>query len=228
MNKKRLVALIVLIAVIGLIGVPTMMHPLHSHPPTPATPPNNPAPLPPDLPQPHPAAQLHTIGPYGPFRTKKLSLPFTFEYPRQWVAGEEERSGPHSYQQVVILGPRNAQDTYTAGLTIRVLPTKQAGGEYDDLQALVQWRRAQYLHAEALKWNQDKPVQLQELRGQELEFQFEVKLPKGSERTTLLTHLVVLAHGERFFEFSYSADAHEYDRYHQTFDHLLQSVRLTQ
>ncbi|MBI3997220.1 MAG: hypothetical protein HY352_06135 [Candidatus Omnitrophica bacterium] len=160
-----------------------------------------------------------------------MSLPFTFEYPAAWVAAEEDGRGA-AYQQVLILGPRNTSDTYTAGLTIRVMPTQAAGGKYAALEDLVQWRRAQHARAQALTSLRDGPTQVLGLPGAELEFQFQATVPPGgaphgATQMTLKTHTVLVAHDERLYEFAFSADAADYDRYHPAFDRLLHTLHLT-
>ena len=186
-------------------------------------------PEPPDAPRPDLVVSPEGLEAFVPYRGRRFSVPFTFDYPRNWVAGEEEgRSEP--YQQIVILGPRNAQDTYSAGLTIRILPTRAAGGSYADLSELAQWRRSQHAQTKDAVILKEQMAHVGGLSGTELEVESHAALPPRAleqHRTTLRTHLVMLAKGDRLYEFSYSADAHDYPRYHSAFDRLLRSLRFT-
>ncbi len=219
MNRRRLVIVLLMIAILGVWMTQQRSGSRHSptDPPVPA----------PDLPRAATAAPSREIASFSPFRPKKLSLPFRFEYPSNWMAGEEEGQGS-PYQQVIVLGPRNALDTYNAGLTVRIMPTKTAGGQYENLEELVQRRRAQHGHSGRLEIVRDQPTRLLGLTGTELEFRVDMRLPQGgshgSTPTEVQTHTILMAEGNRLFEFIYSADARDYGRYHEAFDHLLQSL----
>ena len=219
--KKWLLVVIVLIVFVGAWAVMKRM-PSPEQPATPSRPPR------PDTTKPNQTGHLHAVGLFTRFQPKRVALPFTFEYPKDWVAGEEIGRNA-SYQQVIILGPRNPNDTYNAGLTIRALPTKAAGGDYTNLEELVKWRQAQHARSRAFQLLQEQPRQLLDWDGVELQFQAEADLVKaaayGTMPTTVKTHLIVVSHGDRLMEFSYSADAKDYDRFHHAFEHLLQSVQ---
>ncbi len=192
-------------------------------------PPSSPhVPLPPDTPVTNPAAGVHSVGPFRVFQPKKLKLPLSFEYPENWIAGEE--AGRESrYQQVIILGPRNTVNTYNAGLTIRISPPKQAGGDYGSVDELIGWRRTQLLNAGPSEVLADHPAPLLGLTGAELEVKSETQLSVAHDGplidTTLRTHMLVVSDGVRFFEFIYSADAQDYERLHNAFDHLLATLK---
>ena len=186
---------------------------------------------PPDMPR-HPRHISAAVpDSFQPFRATKVSLPFTFDYPVGWSAGEEQ--GKHSpYQQVLVLGPRNAQDTYTAGFIVRLLPTKAAGGTHANADELVHWRRTQVVREDTYEWVKDQPIELLGMKGTELEFRSEMKLPPHGTQggtaipTSVTTRAIVLSHGNRLVELQYSADAHDYERYRPAFEHLLSSLRL--
>ncbi len=216
--------ILIVLLIAGIVGV-ILMGRRHAQPPkTPQS-----APSAPDMPRPGVPVHVEGLGTPAPYMGKRFSLPCTFEYPKNWVAGEEEGRGER-YQQVIILGPRNTTDTYNAGLIIRVLPTKSAGGTYAGLEALVAWRRAQYAKSEALQILMDRATQVVGVPGTELEWQFTAILPSSRQepkRTTLRMHTVLLAKGDQLFEFVYSADTADYPHYHRAFDQLLQTLRFS-
>lgn len=198
-----------------------MQRPTHS--PQPSS--TSPVP-PPDMPR-HTPTPERTLGAFVIFIPQHL--PLTFEYPSHWIAGEEEGRDA-AYQQVIVLGPRNLLDTYSAGLTIRLLPSKERGGTYASLEELTQWRRTQEARSEISEVLRDQPRELLGLRGIELEFRTSLDLaPK--ERggpmipTAIRTRMVLLAQADRFIELVYTADALDYARYVPVFERLLESIR---
>jgi hypothetical protein len=218
MTRRRV---LILALAVGILGVVIM-----SQRPPPAGKGGGSPPLPPDLPRPELVARVEGMGPFVPYQPKGLSLPFSFEYPKNWAAGEERgRSEP--YQQILILGPRNAQDTYNAGLVIRMLPTQPRGGRFADVGELTQWRRGQFAAAKAFVVLTDRPRSVEDAAGMELEMQFTAALPlptMASQDTTLRSHTVIVERDGQLYEFSYSADVRDYQRYYPAFAHLIETL----
>ncbi len=182
---------------------------------------------------PHPAMQnpdhyaperVSGIGPWTVFRDPGLPA-LTFEYPGNWPAGVEVGRG-ESYWQVVILGPRNAEDSYNPGLTVRSMPV-QAGGRYADVPSLVDARRNQYAASPQFRMLEDAPYAVAGVSGWHLIFTYVVPLPPSSinaKPTPLQTRLVIFSLGGTLYELVYSADAREYAAHQGVFAHLLQSI----
>ena len=77
----------------------------------------------------------------------------------------------------------------------------------------------------------DRPKELLGLDGTELEVQYDIRLSAqmgGAQLATLRKHIVMVAWDDDLYEFIYSADVRDYDQYHESFDHLLESIRFTQ
>jgi len=185
-------------------------------------------PPPPDSPRDDLMARPTGAGSYVPYRPgPPPTLPLMFEYPENWKVGAEARpAGP--YQQVIILGPRNALDTYSAGLVVRELRTRQDGGSYADAGELVERRRRQYQAAAEFALLTDRPLSLGGAPGHELEFEYTTRLPHPHSvprLTTVKTRVVVMEHAGKLYELSYSADRQDYERHQPVFAHLLDTVR---
>ncbi len=169
------------------------------------------------------------IGAFQTYRGSEGALPFTFEYPGNWLVGEN-RGHAEPYAQVSLLGPRNALDTYSAGLLVRAIPTAAAGGRYADAKELVEWRRSQYAkQAGFTVLQEDAARSLGSWVGHDLELRFTSALPVGSSlertETTLQLRIIIVADGDRFYELAYSADAEDYSRYEPAFTRLLETLR---
>jgi len=153
----------------------------------------------------------------------------SFEVPENWQVSEEQG---RQYKQVLLLGPRNVQDTYNAGVVVRVMPSRSRGGEYDTLQDLLAWRRTQHTRSASSAVLAEQPVTVAGLEGVELRYQYDAKLPRGGHPqgavpTTIKGHSILLAHGGQLVELEYSASAEDFHPYHQAFSHLIDSLALT-
>ena len=176
-----------------------------------------------------PPIQVSGIGPWVRYQNTRAQLDFAFEYPQNWVVGlEEGRQQP--YAQVIILGPRNAANSYSAGLTIRRQPVKTSGGLYENLEALIKSRRSQRAANRAFELLGEREQPLGQLTAWRSEFTDVVPLPSHSveaKPTKIRTVLVQFAVYEQLYELSFSADTSEYPQYQYVFDHLLNSLRFT-
>ncbi len=211
--------IVLIVVVVATIGVLLMIRQKKGRPSVP----------PPDVARPLRVERGTEVEAYTRYRPSALPVSLTFEYPETWRAGEERGRGG-AYHQIVVLGPRNASDTYNVGITVRVVPAAPAGGRYADVEALVAGRRAQYARVAGAETLVDQPRRVQGRNGSELEVRLPAKLPRGGSHgavpVTLKTHAVMLPHGDHLIELSYSADTGNYERYHPVFDRLLESLQL--
>jgi hypothetical protein len=153
-------------------------------------------------------------------------LPLSVIAPSGWRLIEE--AGAHdAYEQIRLQGPRNADATYSAYITIRgqVLPeADRTEGAVDD------WVDA-YL-SEALEGRaieSDQPRMLQDAPARDLVMSVAVPPLFRSGLKPLAipvtTRIVVCRLGPRLFELIYSADAREYDQHAPVFERVLTSIR---
>ncbi|MBI3325017.1 MAG: hypothetical protein HYZ92_07020 [Candidatus Omnitrophica bacterium] len=172
-------------------------------------------------------APVTGVGPWVSYNDPHVPLPFTFEYPNNWLVGAEQgREQP--YWQIVILGPRNATSQVSAGMTIRRLPTKAGGGLYENLDSLAAARRRQYEANTTFSLIQEGAVSIQAIQARQVEFSVFVPLPEGRAKPTQLRHrLVQFALDDHLYELLYMADAADFKTYEPVFDRLLASLRVT-
>lgn len=64
---------------------------------------------------------------YRRFESANPKLDFSFLYPADWQIKEIEEK---TYSEAFVRGPRNQTDTLNAGITVTVVPTREAGGEF--------------------------------------------------------------------------------------------------
>jgi hypothetical protein len=170
------------------------------------------------------------VGPWKRYEPADVPLGVTFEYPQNWVAGAE-RGRQQPYWQVIILGPRNPEDTFSATLVVRKLPKRTAGGVHEDLDALLRARRRQYEARQRLVTFEETQRTLLDRRAQQLQFAYAATIPTAQDQTKTLTTrlqvvIVSLDVGDHLYELTYEADADEFSLYQPVFEHLLETLRL--
>ena len=162
------------------------------------------------------------------YQDPSAPLDFTFEYPRNWVTGVD-RGSREPYWQVVILGPRNEADSYSASLTVRLLPNPSVGGKFADLEALVEGRKRQYGRQPGFLVLSEDQRDVAGVAAQEWMYRLSIPLPSHSTSarpTAIQTHEVRLAVRGHLYELIYTADQQDFDAYHRVFLHLLDSLTL--
>ena len=177
-----------------------------------------------------PPVKVTGVGPGKLFTDAEKLLACTFEYPENWAIGTEKgRKQP--YQQVIILGPRNTSNNFSASLTMRRMPMKASGGIYSQLADLTEVRQKQYA-----KNPQYRQLNLGErmVSGQKavsMTIEYTVPIPPygklQAEQVTLRTQFVQFALAGALYELSFSADARDYSVYEPVFERLLQTFVLT-
>ncbi len=176
-----------------------------------------------------PPVVVHGVGPWKRYDQASGALDFTFEYPGNWAQGVEEgRRQP--YRQVIIIGPRNMKNTFSAGLVVRRLPNKAAGGSFQDLAALMQHRRAQYQAREQFSVIEERELPLLGTTAHRLEYGYLTPLPQTGNQTQALVPriravTIWLTIGDRLYELTFEADAEEFPTYLPVFEHLVQSLQ---
>lgn len=183
------------------------------------------------IPNPHdmPPVQVSGVGSWINYSDQENALGCVFEYPENWAVGTE-RGQKQAYSQAVILGPRNASNTFSAGLTVRRMMTKASGGLYADLESLKVARQKQYgANAHYKKLDSGEQV----LGGQKaawMVIEYNTPLLPANDlhafSVTVRMKLVQFAIGNTLYEISYAADVGQYARYEAVFEHLLQTLTI--
>ena len=147
-------------------------------------------------------------------------------YPAQWRL-TEERGRQEPYTQVRLLGPRNAEDTYTAYITVRGVLPDPGGGPGESLDERVRRYIDTLLEGTAIESVQPTAFEPGEAR----ELVISVTIPplfrSGLKPLPIpvKTRTVFLRRGRAYYEIAYSADAREYAAHLQVFERLLASLR---
>ena len=175
----------------------------------------------------HGGHRHHTMGPYTLYTGTRRALKVSLEYPGKWML-QEEQGKMEFYQGVRMLGPRNADDTYAAYVSVRGFPLRAFGGSYEDLHALVEHYK---IHAPRdSRIVSESPRKVAGAAGRDLTFSFTIPPlhHKGIKALAIPVkeRKVFVEHSPYLYELTYSADSREYDRYAEAFEHLLKTLRL--
>jgi hypothetical protein len=149
-----------------------------------------------------------------------------FEYPAGWKA--RKGSGRlDRFDQVLILGPRNADDTYTTALVVTASPPKAKGGRFAGAREAAEHQVAtlpsggQTVARSAARVDGAgavdvtvryviPPLRLKGLKPKEI---------------PVRTRSAYFEKGGRIFELSYTADEREFDAHAAAFDRLVATFR---
>jgi len=160
---------------------------------------------------------------YAVFSGTQPALDFSFLYPANWDLRERVK---RDSGEVVILGPRNQDNTYSSGLDISVTPTRQAGGKFSTVDELV---------AEYLKKSENLPrfKLISKTTGSfgpyaatETLLSYVMPLPLHNVEprdTTIVERRIVFQRGQRFYELSYKATEEDYPVFLEAFRRVVQT-----
>ncbi len=154
-------------------------------------------------------------------------LNLTFRYSADWRF-LEDHGATEPYHQTMIIGPRNAADTYSARIVVRGTPLKQNKGRFESVQELKQ-HYADHLYKDPKVIN-DTTHDIGGLTAEDYTVTYTVPplLGKGIKHSVefpVKERALFTQNAGYLFEFIYSADAREYDEHRAKFEKLLKSVR---
>ena len=154
-------------------------------------------------------------------------LHVTFQYPETWPL-HEEQGKLERYQLVRIMGPRNAEGTYTARLSAQGRPRKSAGGQYDSAEELAGHYQQHLLPEAKILAEQRTTVAGVPAIDLTVEYTSPAIHHKGLRAVAVPVRerKIFFEKAAYLYELSYTADAGEYDRSAAAFDQLLQSFRV--
>jgi hypothetical protein len=160
------------------------------------------------------------------YRGATPPLALSLAYPSDWRLTEEAgRREP--YAQLRLLGPRNAEDTYTAYIAVRGVAPEAERGAGESLDERVRRYADELLDGATIESVQ--PASLQQAEARELVTLFTVPPLFRSGLKPLpipvKTRAVFVHRGPYRYELIYSADAREYAAHAPAFDRVLASLR---
>ena len=155
---------------------------------------------------------------------RRAAAPLNVQYPVGWRV-EHDQGRRESYQQVRLIGPRNAEDTYTAFIAIRVRPRQEEGGWYERIEDLM--RQTMDHTVEGSTVDGPRAAQVAGLPAEELVVSSTLTLrPEHGLRPgpiPVKSRAVFFARERAFYEVVFSADAREYAPLEPEFDEMLRS-----
>lgn len=159
---------------------------------------------------------------YEHFANESYSLKVRFDYPRGWRL-RLEHGKIETFTQAVILGPRNAADTYTH--TIIVRETRLDASE--DLQQMKK-KRIDHLYKDA-KVLSESATTVDGAPAQELLVSYVIPpLQLAGHKppaVAIKSKMIFIQKGVSVFEILYSADSGEFNTNEAAFEQLVKSLR---
>ena len=164
---------------------------------------------------------------YARYTGTEPALRVRFDYPAGWPF-HEERGTVERYSQVRIVGPRNAENTYTPYFSVSGSPLKSSGGTYQDAAEAVAHYTQHVLPGSQIV--SERPTTVAGMKATELIIASTMPAihHKGIKAMAvpLMERTIFLEHGPYLYEMTCSADAREYDHHRTAFQHLLDTFQL--
>ena len=160
------------------------------------------------------------------YRGTEPPLAVSLDYPPSWRL-VEERGRAEPYAAVRVLGPRNAEDTYTAYMTVRGWLVPGEAGRMEEIDGRVHRYTSQLLDGSAVESDMRRRQWGTDVRDLTVAYTVPPLHRAGLKpvQIPVRTRTLFLRRGEYAYEVSYSADAREYASHQDAFDELLASLR---
>ena len=168
----------------------------------------------------------HAMGQYTVYTGSEPGLMVSLEYPEGWTL-HEERGKIERYREARIHGPRNQDDTYTSYLVVRGSPVTSFGGRHGSLDELVAHYKAHLIRDTRIVSEHEAAVADTNATDLTVSYTLPPLLHKGIKplAVPVKTRTVFVENSPYIYELIYSADAREYDRYAEAFEHVLKTFR---
>lgn len=162
------------------------------------------------------------------YASRDPEFPVRFTYSADWAL-EESQGRLEPYRQVRLRGSRNAENTYTAYVTIRRTPLRAQGGRYEALDDAVAAQTAQLPEGAVIELQATR--QIGGLRAEELIIAYTIPpMHRAGLRAVAIpvrTRTILLQEGTSLYELVFSADAREYASQAAVLDQVLEHLELT-
>ncbi|HEX9779914.1 MAG TPA: hypothetical protein VGB20_01720 [bacterium] len=163
---------------------------------------------------------------YESYAGDDLGRPVRFQYPSQWTV-QFDAGQIQAYRQLLILGPRNAEETFRAQLVVRSSPTKEAGGRFSGPGELI--ANLTGTVPEGASADEGSARDIADTPARDITLSYVIppmhKTGLKSLPIPVRQRTVVLQRGSELVELVYSADAREYERHAGAFDRLLGTLQ---
>ena len=171
-------------------------------------------------------AEAQPAGESLTYQSQDSRLAMTFQYPSGWSVQEEEGK-LELYSQVRLMGPRNAEDTYSPFIAVRVSPALEAGGRHRDAAELAQYHAAHQPPGARVTRDATQTVVGASAHDVTMTYTIPPLHHRGLKALSIpvTTRTLFLQRGLYLYELIYSADAREYERHAPVFEHVLQTFR---
>ena len=153
-------------------------------------------------------------------------LGISFKYPNHWRL-MEDKGKIDSYTQAVVIGPRNADDTYASTFVLRGSPLKNKNGRFENIEQLKQnyvthlYKNPSFLSQSSAK------VQNHLAEDITVIYTLPPMHHKGlkSKEVPVKARALFVQNGDNLYEFIYNADEKEFEKYITEFESVLKSLR---
>lgn len=153
---------------------------------------------------------MGALNEYRRFESTNPKLNFSFLYPADWQVKEIEEK---TYSEAFVRGPRNQADTLNAGITVTVVPTREAGGEF----ATVEEALADYMarSQRLASWRELSRTSgfLLSSPAVEVTISYTLRLPLNSplaQPTSIVERKLIVKRGSRLYKITYRAVEEDY------------------
>ena len=160
------------------------------------------------------------------YASRFQDFPVTFRYPSGWRLREEE-GRMEVFRQIRLLGPRNADDTYTCSIAVWGSPLKAYGGRHGSVDGLVRHYTTHLFNGSRVVAEGRRRVGGVSATDLTVSYTIPPLHQPGLKAIAIpvMTRTVFLERNPYLYELSYSADARESDRSQQAFDLVLATFR---
>jgi len=159
---------------------------------------------------------------YAAFTSTNPRLRFAFHYPSDWQVREFDEEG---YDEVLILGPRDRENTCNLALLVSVTPGKAQGGRFATLEEMVVNRLNRSQRLTEFKVLSRVKGELASAEAVELMVSYNVPLLRTGTRQEipLMERWIVAARKGWFYELIYRVTAEDYYTYLDAFRTLVRT-----
>ena len=160
---------------------------------------------------------------YGVFVSENSAFDFSFLYPRAWHAREIKGS---NYDEVFVAGPRNAENTFTLALIVRVTIARDQNGKQTPLENFIAEYLTKLHAAQGFELRAQSSGKLANVRATEIEITYTTLLPPNNinaTRTQIMERRIFLQRENRIYEMIWRATAPDYEQSLGVFKRVVQT-----